>query len=292
MHPIHIPLLLIVTMQAGPDGQSTDARTVRSLLDGHNAERAAEGKPPLKVSETLNRAAEVHARDMAEHRFLAHEGSDQSQPPDRVKRAGYHYLATGENVARGQKTVPQVVRAWMNSPKHKSNILGDFSEMGAALARAEDGQPYWAVEFGTPMPRLSPDEASRALIDAINAARAKNDPPLRPLKPAPALGRAAQSYAETLARLDTLQPTGEQIPDADPDTLVKSLEADRYRIRKLSRAVLSGSPGAAEAIKSILDNETNRKDLLSPAYQDIGVGYAFADKSGQPYWCILIANRR
>lgn len=291
MPSICLPLLILALSQAPPDGNAADDATVRAMLDAHNAERARRGKPPLKLSDTLNRAAEVHARDMATNHFMAHEGSDKSEPSERVKRVGYHYLLTGENVARGQRTVPEVMKAWMDSPKHKDNILGDYTEMGGAVVLSDDGRKYWAAEFGTPMPKLLPAEASQAFMDALNDARAKNEPTLKPLKPAAALGRSAQAYATEMSRLDTLQPDKEQVPDADPDTLVKSLADDRYRIRKLSRAILSGTPTAPETLKSLLANEANRADLMNPAFQDIGVGYAFNDKTGRPYWCVLLGRR-
>jgi uncharacterized protein YkwD len=38
----------------------------------------------------------------------------------------------------------------MKSPPHKRNILGNFSEIGAACATASDGTLYWCVSFGLP----------------------------------------------------------------------------------------------------------------------------------------------
>ncbi len=68
---------------------------------------------------------------MAEHKQLTHEGSDGSNPGTRIKRTGYVFKGYGENVAQGQETVADAMRAWIESPPHRKNILGDFTEMGA-----------------------------------------------------------------------------------------------------------------------------------------------------------------
>ena len=38
----------------------------------------------------------------------------------------------------------------MNSPHHKQNILGSYSQIGVACAIGESGKRYWCVTFGFP----------------------------------------------------------------------------------------------------------------------------------------------
>jgi uncharacterized protein YkwD len=45
------------------------------------------------------------------------------------------------------------MKGWMNSPTHKANILGSFTQIGAAYATASDGTPFWCVTFGLPARR-------------------------------------------------------------------------------------------------------------------------------------------
>src|SRR5687768_6150305 len=111
----------------GTDPAAEDP-VIAELVEAHNKERAKEGLPPLKSDPKLTQAALVHARDMAEHGRIAHEGSDGSNPSQRAERQGYRYVKTGENVAYGQETVESAMRSWMNGPGHKKNILGDYSE--------------------------------------------------------------------------------------------------------------------------------------------------------------------
>ena len=78
---------------------------VDALLAAHNRERKQEQLGPLKLSPKLCESAAIHARDMAKHQKLDHNGSDGSTVADRVKRMGYIYVRVGENIANGQKTV-------------------------------------------------------------------------------------------------------------------------------------------------------------------------------------------
>ena len=135
------------------------------------ASASSEKIGPLKLSPKLCESAAIHARDMAKHNKLDHKGSDGSTVADRVKRVGYIYVRVGENIAKGQKTVDQVMDTWMNSPGHRANILADFTEMGAARVEDDDGRNYWCVNFGIPMPRLNPEEAAAAVVKVINRDR-------------------------------------------------------------------------------------------------------------------------
>lgn len=112
--------------------------------------------PPLRPSPLLERAAAVHARDMAQHGSLQHEGSDGSAPADRVSRAGYRWRSVGENIASGQTTPQEVVRQWVVSPPHCANLMSArFTEMGVGYAVNKDGAEgiYWAQVFGRPAGR-------------------------------------------------------------------------------------------------------------------------------------------
>ena len=109
--------------------------------------------PPLLLSETLNRAALVHARDMANHGVLSHTGSDGSAPAERATRAGYRWRFVGENIAAGQPTPEAVVAEWLKSAHHCANLMDpDYSQMGIAFVAAPQSKSaiYWVQMFGTP----------------------------------------------------------------------------------------------------------------------------------------------
>lgn len=58
-------------------------------------------------------------------------------------------LMYGENLARGYSSANSAVEAWMNSPTHKANIMkADYKTIAIAITMGNDGQWYWAQEFG------------------------------------------------------------------------------------------------------------------------------------------------
>jgi len=109
--------------------------------------------PPLVLAGPLNDAAQGHARDMAKHSRLAHEGTDGSTPAQRVTRTGYTWRTVGENVAAGPTTTDEVMAGWLASPAHCENLMDPrFTQMGIAFVvdpKSASGV-YWAQVFATP----------------------------------------------------------------------------------------------------------------------------------------------
>jgi len=98
----------------------------------------------LSWNNQLETAANAHASDMNQHNYFSHTGRDGSSPGERITRAGYNWLAYGENIAKGYSNEQAVVTAWINSEGHCKNIMNaNFGEMGAAKV----GE-YWVQEFG------------------------------------------------------------------------------------------------------------------------------------------------
>jgi uncharacterized protein YkwD len=118
----------------------TAVRTTACLL---NQERAKRGMHKLRLNGRLSRAAVRHARDMVRRRYFSHYSPSGSTFLQRIRRTGYLSRArawsAGENIAWGSgglDTPRAIVRAWMNSPGHKANILNRrFREMGLGVVR-------------------------------------------------------------------------------------------------------------------------------------------------------------
>jgi uncharacterized protein YkwD len=120
------------------------------LIEAHDKVRVEAKLKKLTVNRKLMAAAQAHAEDMAARRRMSHTGGDGSSSSERLKGRGYRYFRTGENVAAGHFSVDRVMKGWMNSPGHKRNILGGFSEIGVGCAVDEAGKRYWCVTFGLP----------------------------------------------------------------------------------------------------------------------------------------------
>jgi uncharacterized protein YkwD len=280
-------LLSCLICSPGSGGQwAADDSTAAALVAAHNRERAERRLPPLVAEPRLTEAARIHAEDMAAHKKMAHEGSDGSEPATRVRRQKYVYLTTGENVAAGQETVAEVMGSWMNSPHHRENILGDYSEMGAARAKAANGMIYWAVEFGRPFPKLDPSQAEAELADKLNHIRADEDKPA--LKVSPKLAKAARAIAADSAVKALANEQKAKLPRPIPDPLDRVKESG-YRYMKITLTGAFGTPTAEDTLKTLLAADAQKAVLLGSAYTDLGLGYALAE-DGRPSWCIILAK--
>ena len=73
------------------------------------------------------------------------------QSDDRVKEAGYPVAYIGENCAVGQLNAEEVVKGWMNSERHRKNILeANYTEIGVGVAKAQNGALYFTQVFAKP----------------------------------------------------------------------------------------------------------------------------------------------
>lgn len=122
-----------------------------------NNERAAAGLAPLVDNGQLASAADGHSRDMVAQRYFAHTSLDGRTPGDRIAAAGYTPNRTwGENIAAGTgsyATAESIVKGWMNSPGHRSNILSSSyrdSGIGVALGYPSGGSgATYTHDFGS-----------------------------------------------------------------------------------------------------------------------------------------------
>ena len=108
---------------------------------------------PLRWSAKLGAAALAHSRDMAEHDYFGHKGSNGSTVAARANDEGYVWRSIGENVAEGKAEPEQLVKGWLSSSGHCANIMnGSFAEMGAAYAvnPKSDTIIFWTQVFGRP----------------------------------------------------------------------------------------------------------------------------------------------
>ena len=115
-----------------------------------NKSRKQKGLAALTRNKNLDRAAQVHARDMVAKNYFSHQGRDGTTPKDRIQAAGYQGMAFGENIAQGQKTGKEVVQSWLDSPPHRANILNrDYKYMGIARVYKDEIYRYfWVQTFG------------------------------------------------------------------------------------------------------------------------------------------------
>lgn len=118
-----------------------------------NLQRAQHDLPPLRVNARLTEGAKLQAQQIAATGVLEHFilGAPYPTPSIRAEVAGYAWNALGENLALGYADAPSAVAAWMRSPGHRANILGNgYSETGVVLASDRQGQLIFVQTFGSP----------------------------------------------------------------------------------------------------------------------------------------------
>jgi uncharacterized protein YkwD len=121
-----------------------------------NNERAAQGLRPVVEAQGLTQPSRAYSARMVGESFFAHESPDGGTLVDRLTGVGYIApdgdWTVGENIAWGQgplSTPRSIVAAWMASPGHRKNILNcKARSMGAGVAYAADGTPYYTQVFG------------------------------------------------------------------------------------------------------------------------------------------------
>ena len=120
----------------------------QEVLDLVNAERAAVQAPPVAWHDGATDAAYAHSVDMDVRAFFAHTNPDGDGPGDRLHAAGVSWASYGENIAMGQKTPADVMRAWMDSDGHRRNILDPaFTHLGVGVHTSAQGGPWWTQCF-------------------------------------------------------------------------------------------------------------------------------------------------
>lgn len=196
---------------AGPASPATAAEsdTIHSLV---NQARADSGLPPLARNGQMDAVANNWANEMAAVNTMSHN-------PSYSEQISAGWTSAAENVAYGQSTGAEMHVAWMNSPGHRKNILGDFTDVGIAFVHA--GGTTWGVQVfarypgnatapspapsrtqtpapapapvakPTPQSAPAPAPAPAAKSPAAKSPAAKNPPAKKPAEAAPSEEEAA-----------------------------------------------------------------------------------------------------
>ena len=110
-----------------------------------NNERARYGLVPLRLSRDLMTAAAIRAEEIEQN--YSHTRPNGSDCFSVLRSIG---RTAGENIAAGQESAAEVMRAWMNSDGHRANILNAaFRELGVGyyFKYGSENGFYWVQIF-------------------------------------------------------------------------------------------------------------------------------------------------
>ena len=118
-----------------------------------NDYRSSKGLSPLSLESHATAAAEIIAKDMANHDHMSHVGPNGADLQKRLTMAGYRFRVAAENVGVGQRSFAQIVEGWKQSPPHSRNmLLAEAKHMGIAYEYKPDTKykTYWTLVVAAP----------------------------------------------------------------------------------------------------------------------------------------------
>ena len=130
-----------------PEVDITDEHAfIKEVVDLVNAERVKEGLAPLTISLDVQAAAMVRAKECEQ--LFSHTRPNGSSFATALKEQGVSYRSAGENIAWGQRSPEEVMKAWMNSSGHRANIMNpNFTTIGVGYYENANGTDYWCQLF-------------------------------------------------------------------------------------------------------------------------------------------------
>lgn len=123
-----------------------------------NFARAKAGLAELEIAEQLDQSADDKAGDILGCDSFSHNacGRDFAYWMRETGYTSVECWRVGENLAWGvgaYGTVRAIFRAWLNSPQHRENVLGNFGQVGTSLRvgtlGGRPGTHVWAQHFGS-----------------------------------------------------------------------------------------------------------------------------------------------
>jgi len=174
--------------------------TIQKVYDDTNKERQLVGLPALHFNPALSQSATAKAQDMFANNYWAHNSPQGKTPWDFFKSAGYQYSIAGENLAKDFYDTDSMMKAWMNSPTHRVNIISSqYQEIGIGVVNGIlDGVKTTLVvqHFGTPLNvaeinTTTPEEKSYlANAQVLSTTNYQSQPTISPLQISQAVGAA------------------------------------------------------------------------------------------------------
>jgi uncharacterized protein YkwD len=140
----------------GIEAPEVNSEYEQRVIELVNIERAKLDIPPLKRTQGLDAAARYHATDLGQDNYFNHDSYDRKSGKLTYVCSTWQRIATyfsgagGENAAAGYPSPEAVMKGWMNSAGHRSNILSlNYWQIGVGyFSGSGDYITYWIQDFG------------------------------------------------------------------------------------------------------------------------------------------------
>jgi len=287
-----LPFLACLLLAVPAVAQSDPRPELLRLI---NAERQRAGAPLLRFSPALTRAAEEHAREVAARRDLRTGPSEEMW--QRLKRAGYEAHAWTESLANSTGDPQTVVANWRRGdPQSYRQVMDpELRDLGIGLDRLR-GMPLYVFLFAVPegdyFARSTSDlhdleQVRGEMLAQVNKVRKKAG--IAPLRANDRLDQAAQRHAE-----DMLARRYFAHENPEGKTVRERARAAGYDWRNIGENLAEGQFSVSEVMDTWMHSPGHRRNILDPAFKEIGIGLAFG-RSGGTYrvlWVQAFGTRR
>ncbi len=153
-----LPLAIVFTMVSCSSDSSEDVsannqvivtydynETEAKLVTLINDYRVSQGLNTLQVVNHISYKSQEHNEYMIDNNVVNHDYFEQ-RSNNIIQVLGAERV--GENIAYNYPTPEAAIQAWLNSPGHKANILGDYTHFGMSVTvNAETGKKYYTNMF-------------------------------------------------------------------------------------------------------------------------------------------------
>ena len=114
------------------------------IMELINAHRINQGLNPLNDHSTVKAVAYTHTDYMVEVDNVSHDNFFQRKQSLQLNA---NANIVSENVAYGFSSAESVVNAWLNSPSHRENIEGNFTDFDISAEKNNEGKWYFTNIF-------------------------------------------------------------------------------------------------------------------------------------------------
>ena len=236
----------------------------RYAIDLVNAERSRAGRPALLPDPRLSAVARRHSADMRDAGFFGHLSPSTGLMQDRLAKAGYRAMLSGENVAL-DASLTEAHAGLMHSISHRANILGArFTRIGIGIVgRDDDGSMRWWVTqlFAEPV-----ETVDRAAVELRVGARINR---LRAAKGLVSLERD-RALTEEARRFATVAAAGD-VDDVAADVMEAAKARDLLRGRSRVWLVATMDVDGIEFPDIIYDRAGQRLGLGIDQHAETGL---------------------
>ena len=267
----------------GPPSPATPAIIRQELLDRFNQERLAAGVAPLRLVDSLSQVAQENAEEIRQADGAVNY-DERSIPriQGRLRRAGYEAHGWHQAFAAGPDDPPALV-SWIKEQypdTFRSLMEADFQELGIGISEIKGTPLYtfflaWRESESFARQTAALGDLERARADMLARANAERAAAGRlPLALDPRLNEAAQEHAEDMllhSYYNHRSPQGSRPADRVRQT--------GYAAQIVGENIARGPFTVNEVMDNWLQSQDHRRNLLNPAYRDLGVGIAVGRNS-------------